>query len=80
MVLEFSKSVLIDPVLHRYRKSLISAGLFSASIEIKMHQMIEQDNADRLIASNLAVERPMEKETKPACNVSFTPRGAFSLC
>ena len=66
MVLEFSKSILIDAVLHRYRKSLISAGLFSASIEIKMHQMLEQDDDSRQIACNLVDERPIEEETKPA--------------
>lgn len=45
MVREILKSVLIDAVVHKYRPSIIIAGLFSATIEIKFHQMLSAAKA-----------------------------------
>ena len=39
MVHEFQKSVLIDAELHKFAPSMIAAGLISATLEIKFHEL-----------------------------------------
>lgn len=41
-VVELAKCLLIDTELHKYRPSLVIAGLFSAAMEFKMHEMLTE--------------------------------------
>lgn len=55
-IVSFAKSVLVDAELQKYRQSLLAAGLYSACLEIKLHEL--RTNALRSPADQTNLKMP----------------------